>query len=290
MNLSLGIDDLWIIAIAIMVCSACALLGVFLVLRKLSMIGDAISHSVLFGIVVAFLLTSSRGSAVILIGATAVGILTTLLINFLSKQGKVQEDASIGVVFTWLFALGVILISYYAGQVDLDQDCVLYGEIAFAPLNRLIIGATDIGPKAFWTMAIITLINLLFVVFGYRQLKTISFDPILATSLGVSITLWHYLLMTFVSLTAVAAFDSVGAILSVAMLVIPANAAYLIATSIRGMIALALTFGIISAIFGYFLAAYFDASISASIVIVAGGILGLVVAYTVRPILKNKIA
>lgn len=263
-------DTLWIIAIGCLVGISCSLVGVFLVLRKMAMLGDAISHSVLFGLVAAFLLTSSRGVPVMFAGAAAVGLLTAYLTNVLSHHGKLQEDASIGVTFTWLFALGVILVSVYAGQVDLDQDCVLYGEIAFAPLDTIAIFGSEAGPRAFWTLLVVTLLDLLFVVIGYRSLKAVSFDPTLAASLGINVALWHYLLMTCVSLTTVAAFEAVGAILVVAMLVIPANAAYLVVRSLPGMLCLSIAFSIASAIGGYFLASWFDASISAAVAMFSG--------------------
>lgn len=265
-------SDLWIIVIGSLVGISSALVGVFLVLRKMSMLGDAISHSVLLGIVLAFLLTSSRSSFVMLIGASAVGLLTAYLTSALNKHGKLQEDASIGVTFTWLFAVGVILISAFADKVDLDQDCVLFGEIAFAPLDTLELFGSDIGPRAFWILLGVTIANFIFVIVGYRSLKVLAFDPLLATSLGIQVTFWHYLLMSFVSLTTVAAFESVGAILVVAMLVVPANAAYLIVRSVEGMLSLAIIFAILSAIGGYFLALWYEASIAAAMALCSGGI------------------
>lgn len=262
--------ELWIIAIASLVALSCSLVGVFLVLRKMSMLGDAISHSVLLGIVLAFLLSGGRSLPAMMFGAGAVGLLTAYLTSVFHNTGRLQEDASIGVAFTWLFALGVILISLFAGQVDLDQDCVLYGEIAFAPFDTISLAGQDIGPRAFWTLLLVAALNTAFIVVGYRRLKTVSFDPVLASSLGISLTLWHYLLMTFVSLTTVASFESVGAILVVAMLVIPPNTAYLFARSLEEMIGWSVFFAIGSAIGGYLLARHFDASISGAMATVSG--------------------
>ena len=214
-----------------------------------------------------------------LIGAGAVGLLTAYLTNALNQHGKLQEDASIGVTFTWLFALGVILISAFAGQVDLDQDCVLYGEIAFTPLDTVIFMGSDFGPRAFWILLFVTLANLLFIFIGYRTLKVISFDPTLAISLGINISLWHYLLMSFVSLTTVAAFESVGAILVVALLVVPANTAYLLSKSLFGMLCISSLLSICAAVIGYYLAAYYEASISASVALVSGMFLTIVLVY-----------
>src|SRR4051812_23293078 len=128
-------DTIFIILTGSLVAASCGLLGCYLVLRKMALIGDAISHAVLPGIVIAFLISGSRDSLVMIAGAGVIGLLTTFLIEFLHRKARLQEDASIGVIFTTLFALGVILISYYAENIDLDQDCVLYGEIAFVPLD-----------------------------------------------------------------------------------------------------------------------------------------------------------
>lgn len=268
--MEITIDQIWIISISILVGASCSLVGVFLVLRKLSMLGDAISHSVLFGIVVAFLLTGQRTSFVMIVGAGAVGVLTAFLTDFLNKKGSVQKDASIGVVFTWLFALGVILISLYAGQVDLDQDCVLNGEIAFAPLDVLTIGGHELGPRTFWSILIVFIINSLTIFLGYKKIKTLTFDPIFAATTGIQIGLWHYILMALTSITTVASFDSVGAILVVAMLVVPANTAYLYCRNLGQMIWHSLFFSTIASIGGYYLAAYYDSSISAAIAICLG--------------------
>lgn len=249
---------------------SCALLGTFLVLKRMSMLGDAISHAILPGLVFAFLVSGSRASIPMFLGAAALGVLTALITDTLHRHGKLQEDASIGVTFTWLFAVGVILISAFAGKVDLDQDCVLYGEIAFAPLDTLSWYGHEIGPRSFWILLGVTIVNILFVTLSFNRLALTSFDKVLARSLGVATGLWHYLLMTFVSVTTVASFESVGAILVVAMLVVPANTAYLVSRSLKEMLIIAVGVAIISSIGGYYLAALFDASIAAATALVSG--------------------
>ncbi len=228
--------DIWILATASLVAVSCSMVGVFLVLRRMSLLGDAISHSVLLGIVLAYLAVGSRSVVAMMIGATVIGLLTAWLSNTLHRVSKLQTDASIGIIFTWFFAVGVILISVYAGQVDLDQECVLYGEIAFVPFDTVVWGESDIGPRAFWLILGVFLLNLLMVLIGFERFKLVAFHPALAVSLGVNVVFWHYLLMTMVSLTTVASFDAVGAILVVALLVIPASAAYLLAKSLKGML------------------------------------------------------
>src|SRR5688572_20893476 len=169
-------NDLYIIITASLVAITCGLLGCFLILRRMAMVGDAISHAVLPGIVLAFLFSGSRDSVTMLIGAGLIGILTTFLIEFFHKKAKLQTDASIGVTFTWLFAVGVVLISLFAGKVDLDQDCVLYGEIAYVPLDVMITADGDnIGPRAIYIMGSILIVIVLFIALGYKELFLTTF-------------------------------------------------------------------------------------------------------------------
>jgi len=269
-------DAFYIILTASLFSISCGLLGCFLILRKMAMVGDAISHAVLPGIVIAFLLTGSRDSFEMIIGAALFGILTTFLIEFFHKRARLQTDAAIGVTFTSLFALGIILISVYAGQVDLDQECVLYGEIAYVPIDLWITqGGTVLGPRALYIAIIMLLINLLFIRTGYKQLYLTTFDPEFAASIGISVSLWHYLLMGAVSMTTVAAFDSVGAILVVALLVAPAATAYLLTDRFRNMLFLTALISVVISTLGYYLAVALDGSIAGAIVAVAGVLFGL---------------
>lgn len=258
-------DAFWIILTGSLVAATGALLGSFLVLRKISMIGDAISHAVLPGIVLAFLVSGSRASVPMLIGAALIGIFTTVLIEFLSKKGKMQSDASIGVAFTFLFAVGVILLSVFAGKVDLDQDCVLYGEIAFVPFE--LVGAIPYSVIILMPVFIIVLIAILI---GFKGLALTTFDPVYAASVGISTAFWHYFLMAAVSLTTVVSFESVGAILVVAFLVVPAATAYLLTNRLATMLVYAVVIGILCSILGYFLAVWINGSIAGSMTTVMG--------------------
>jgi manganese/zinc/iron transport system permease protein len=264
------IDEIWILLAAILVGISCALVGTLLVLRRLAMLGDAISHSVLFGLVLAVLLSGGRAPIAMFVGALAAGLLTTFLTNFLSSKAKLQEDASIGVTFTWLFALGVICISLFAGQIDIDQECVLFGELAFLPFETITIADVEIGPRGFYMILAAALINLLVISAAFPRFSLLAFDPLLAQTCGIKHSFWHYLLMAIVSLTTVASFEAVGAILVVALLVIPPNTAYLLARSVREMMLLACLFSTLAALGGFFLAQLVDGSISAAMVIVAG--------------------
>jgi manganese/zinc/iron transport system permease protein len=263
-------NDLYIILTASLVASSCALLGCFLILRKMAMVGDAISHAILPGIVIAFLISGSRDSMTMLLGAGIIGVLTTFLIEFLHKKAKLQTDASIGVIFTFLFAVGVVLISLFAGKVDLDQDCVLYGEIAYVPLDVIIAGGESIGPRALYIMSAIFIGIIIFISVGYKELFLTTFDPAYASAIGISTALWHYLLMGAVSATTVASFESVGAILVVALLIAPAATAYLITDNLKWMLVIACIAGIVASIAGYYFAVWLDGSIAGAIAAASG--------------------
>jgi manganese/zinc/iron transport system permease protein len=265
----------WTILTASLTAVTCALLGCYLVLRKIAMVSDAISHSILPGILFAFFITGSRDSTAMLMGAAVLGLLTTVIIEFLHRKGNLQSDAAIGVTFTALFALGVILVSAFAEQIDLDTDCVLYGEIAYTPLDVWFSGNTNMGPKAVWVIATLLLLVGLFISLSYKELLITSFDPAFSAAIGMQTQVWHYLLIGTVSLTTVAAFESVGAILVVALLICPAATAYLLSNNLKMMLCLAALFGVIISIGGYYLALILDGSIAGAMSAVAGVLFAL---------------
>ncbi|WP_179334095.1 metal ABC transporter permease [Winogradskyella costae] len=256
--------------IASLVAVACAIPGTFLVLRKMAMISDAISHSILPGIVVGFFITQDLNSPLLILLAALTGIITVVLVEYIQKTGLVKEDTAIGLVFPALFSIGVILIAKNANDVHLDVDAVLLGELAFAPFDRLLIAGIDVGPKSLWVVGTILLITLTLLILFFKELKVSTFDKGLAASLGFSPAIIHYGLMSVASVTTVGSFDAVGAILVVALMIAPAAAAYLLTTDLKKMLALAISFGIFSAIFGYWVAHWLDASIAGSITTVLG--------------------
>lgn len=267
--MNLRADDYWTIATAIFCGVACAIPGCFLVLRRMSLLGDAISHAILPGLVLAFVFTGSRAAVPMLIGAMLVGLLTALLSSVLNRWGKVPEDASMGVVFTSLFAIGVLLIARYASQVDLDPGCVLYGLIEFTPLDRVPLLGFDI-PRATLLLSLVAGANLLLLVLFYKELKIVSFDGYLATTLGINATLVHYCLMAVVAATTVSAFESVGSILVVTMLIAPGATAHLLTDRLSRMLIWASAIAAASAILGYLLALRWNTSVAGMMSVVAG--------------------
>lgn len=261
--------------VAVVVAMACALPGVFLVLRKMALTSDAICHSILLGIVLAFFVWKDLSSPFLILAAAATGVLTVVLIEVLHKSGRVRQDAAVGLVFPALFSIGVILVSRHAANVHLDTDAVLLGELAFAPFNRIILFHVDMGPQAFWVMAGILGANALFIALFYKELKLSTFDAALAASLGFAPGVLHYALMALVSLTAVGAFDAVGSVLVVALMIGPPATAFLLTERLSRMLILSAAIGAVSAVAGYWLAHMLDASIAGCMASMTGVAFGL---------------
>lgn len=245
-----------------------SLLGVFLVLKNSSMTTDAISHTILLGIVVAFFITQDLRSPLLIIGATVIGLVTVYLIEVVTSTRLMKQDAAIGVVFTALFALAVILVSRYADDIHLDIDVVLMGQVLFAPLNRVDVMGVSL-PYALVQLTIILIINLLFITIFYKELKLTSFDPVYATVAGFSTSLIYYILMSLVSVTAVTAFDAVGSILVISFFVAPAATSYLLVRRLSRMIFMSLGISAFNSIVSFLIAYYADLSISGSVATVS---------------------
>lgn len=259
----------WIIFTAALVGLSCGIMGVFLILRKQAMMADAISHTVLLGIVITYLVTGQLHGGVMLIGGVFAGLLTAFLVQSLHSL-NIQHDAGIGIVFTTLFAIGVILIATSVGNVHLDVQHALMGEITFIPFHTITLPLIGDIPAATALLLVVLLIILFFITLFYKEWKITSFDPALAASLGMPVLFLHYLFMSLVSITTVASFDAVGAIMVVAMLITPAASAYLWTDRLSTMFILSGTFGIVSAVLGYYLAAWIDTSISGSMAFMTG--------------------
>lgn len=262
--------QLEILAIAVVTAVACSVVGVFLVLRRLAMLSDSISHAILPGIVVAFFLTGDLSSPWLVFGAAATGVLTVVLVEALTRSRRLKEDAAMGLVFPALFSIGVILITRYAGNVHLDVDAVLLGELAYAPFNRFEPLGTDLGPQGLWLMGGVMLLNVLLVALFFKELKLATFDAGLAASLGFAPVAIHYGLMSLVSITAVGAFDAVGLVLVVALMIGPAAAAYLLTDRLAVMLALAAVLGAAAAVLGFWGAIRLDASIAGCMAVGVG--------------------
>ncbi|MBT8327257.1 MAG: metal ABC transporter permease [Bacteroidia bacterium] len=279
-------NDFYIIFTASLVAINCALMGSFLVMRKMVMLGDAISHAVLPGIFIAYFLSGSTGSLPILIGAAFSGIIATLIIEWFTKRARLQSDAAIGVSYTLLFAIGIILISKFGQNADLDQQCVLYGEIEYISLwLKPVFGLFEL-PKQTIILLSVCIILIAAVVWGYKGLFITTFDPNFALSTGIAVGFWHYFLMSGVSLTTVVSFESVGAILVIAFLSGPPAIAYLLVEDFKKMLILACAIGILCSALGYYAAKWLDVSVAGSISTVIG--LVFVFVFVAVNLLKSK--
>lgn len=279
--------DTWIVVTGALAAVACALVGNFLVLRQMSMMGDAISHAVLPGLAIAFLVTGTRASLGMFIGAAVVGVLTALFTQWVSHWGQVDRGASMGIVFTSLFAAGLLLIVQAADHVDLDPGCVLYGALELAPLDTVTLfpgGLSLEVPRAALVLTGVAVLNLAVILLLFKELRLSAFDPGLATSLGISANLMHYLLMTLVAVTTVAAFEAVGSILVIAMLIVPPATAYLLTDRLPVMIALSAGFAVLCAGLGHLAALLvpgvlgFRGTSTAGMMAVVAGLVFLIVA------------
>ncbi|MHC5024123.1 MAG: metal ABC transporter permease [Planctomycetota bacterium] len=306
------VTDTWYVVIGALAAVSCGLLGNFMVLRRMSMMGDAISHAVLPGLAGAFLLTvwaqgavdasetilpgwlesvimmNARSGPVMFIGAAVVGILTALFTQVLHQVGRVDEGAAMGVVFTTLFALGLILMVRAADSVDLDPGCVLYGALELAPLDTVRVLGHHV-PRAAVVLGIMTILAAIFTIVFYKELKITSFDPQLATTLGLNATIMHYLLMTLIAVTAVATFEAVGSILVVAMLIVPGATAHLLTDRLPSMLVVSVIVAIASAALGHLAAitvptwfGYSDTITSGMMAATGGAIFAVVVVVAPR--------
>lgn len=263
----------WIGLMGFLVTATCGLVGNYLILRRMALMGDAVSHSVLPGLVVAFLWSGSRGTVPMFLGALAAGVATTVIIESIHRRTRVKQDAAIGIAFSSLFAVGVLLTSIYSSQIDLDAECVLYGEIAFVPLETMVTWGEFVwGPVSLVRMGVVLLGVVGLILVFYKELLIASFDEGLARAMSINPTWVHYGLMAVLSVVVVSAFEAVGAILVIAMLILPGATASLMTRRLSRMHLIAVGHAALSAWLGVSLGVWLDCSIGAAMV-VAGAII-----------------
>ncbi|MBT3842068.1 MAG: metal ABC transporter permease [Verrucomicrobia bacterium] len=290
----------WIVLMGFLITAACGLIGNYLILRRMALVGDAISHSVLPGLAIAFLLSHSLNTVPMFIGALGAGIVTTVMIELIHKKTRVKQDSAIGITFSTLFAIGVILISFgQTDAVDLDTECVLYGEIAFVPLDLVMTelgpgmlsvvekipglnselfldgNMLTIAPPSVIRMAGVTGVTLLLVLVFYKELLVTSFDSGLSSSLGINATVVHYALMGMLSVIIVSAFEAVGAILVIAMLILPGATASLLAYRLPTMFGITVVHALLSAVGGIHLATWLNCSPAGAMVVAGSALFAL---------------
>jgi manganese/zinc/iron transport system permease protein len=267
------VDIAWnvqIIIMGILVSLACGLIGSFIVVRKLALMGDAISHGILPGIALAFMIMQSRALFPMFFGACLAGLLCSFCIEWLQKKSILKPDAALGLTFTTFFAFGVLLIAVNGSNAHIDAECLLYGEIGLIPLAEdLSYAGIDLGSRPLISMLVVTILVILAVTVFYKQLLVTSFDFTLAKTLGLPVTLIHYGLMLLLALTIVSAFEAVGVILVISMLIFPSVTASFFFTRMPAILFCSFPFAFIYSIGGFFLARWLDCSIAGAMVLVA---------------------
>ena len=287
----------WVVLMAICVITTCGLVGNYLILRRMALVGDAISHSVLAGIAVVvvapFIFKKSLGdfqpgTTELFIGALVAGVFTTVLIEIIHRYTRVKQDAAIGIAFTSLFALGVVLITVFVNNAHIDTDCILFGnflevsiDTTTVPLStelaesmrqnrfgaEFLMGQNGLAlSNPVLRMAGVMVFSVVLIYAFYKELLVSSFDPGLAISLGIKANVVHYALMCVLSLVVVSAFESVGAILVVAMLILPGATAHLISDRLPVIMALTVLHALIASLLGYHLAVWWQTSVAGSLV------------------------
>ncbi len=265
-----------ILLTGVLTAASAALLGTFLVVRGQAMLSDAISHGVVFGVAVTFLLSGVAAGPLQLLGAGAAGLLTVLLTEWLAASGKVKRDAATGLVFPALFAAGILLLNLFARDAHVDAHTVLLGEIGFVWLDRVTLLGLSL-PRAVVVLGAVLLLNVVYVTLFHKQLTAAAFDPVMARLQGLRPRRMTLGLLALTSLTAVAALDAVGVVLFVAFTITPAVVGRLAARRLPSMLGVALAVGVGAALVGYPLAVRFDLSI--------GGSMALLTAVPLVPLL-----
>lgn len=258
-----------VLLILIIAALSCVSVGIFLMLRNLSMMADAMSHTILLGIVLGFFISKSIHSPILLVCGVLIGLLSSFAISLLEKTKRMSEDAAIGIIFPLFFGSAVILITLFASNVHLDLDSVLLGEVTFAPLSRMIFFGVSMPTSLVWLSGGLIL-NVVCITLFYKELKITSFDPVLATITGISIVAIQYGLMGLVSLTSVLAFDAIGSILVIAFMIGPAMSGRLVSNTLEEMIVASIIFTLVNTVIGYFLSLFFDVSVAGMIATVTG--------------------
>lgn len=256
--------------LAVVTALACALPGTFVVLRRTSMLVDAISHAVLPGIVVGYLFTHDLDSPWLIVGAALAGLVVVLGSEWLSRTGLLTGDAPQGLIFPALFSVGVILITLNFANVHLDTHAVLVGDLNLAAFHQLIVGGVSIGPSYLYVMLTVLIVNVAFLAAFYPKLKVTTFDDQFARALGMRTGLLNTAFMFLVSVTVTAAFYAAGAILVVALMIVPPATAYLLSRRLPVMLALTVAIAGLGALAGFWIAYVLDAATSAGMAVFSG--------------------
>ena len=264
--------EFWTLAIAIVTAVSCAICGVLLIVNREAMVSEGLSHAVLPGIILAFIMIRDRSSPLLILSAGGAGLLMVLLVQAIQRTRLVKDDASLGIVFPALFSIGIVMASRELGNTHFHAHCIIDGNLALAPLDRWTIGGTDVGPSPFYAMAGVLLIVIGFIWLLFKELKLMVFDAGLSRSLGFRPALLHIVWLGLVSMTTVSAFETAGSILVVALMITPPAAAYLLTDDLKKMLGISAALGIASAVGGFYLGLWLDVAPTGPMSSVSGAI------------------
>ncbi|MGB0165566.1 MAG: metal ABC transporter permease, partial [Luteibaculum sp.] len=274
-NTAMSENDLYILLCGFLVAINGSLLGTYLTLQKNALLSDAISHAVLPGILVAFMLSQSKASFPLLLGAVASGLFLTQAIFWLQEKAKMQKDAALGITYTFMFALGLILLNLYLGNIDLDAECVLFGEIAYVPVDLIQLPWIGLIPRALTLLVPSAAVCIAVVYLSKRPLFLSTFNPEFSQSIGLNVKRWQGILLTLTCLYTVMAFELIGAIMVVGFIIIPPVTAQLFSFNLKQMLVLSHVFGCLAVLIGYFVGYYLNISLTGTMVCTSGIILFL---------------
>ena len=273
---------LWTLAIAVLTAVVCSLCGVYLVVKHESMVAEALSHAVLPGILVAFLVFGDRTSPWLIISAGLSGLLMVYIVQTIRKTGLVDGDAALGIVFSALFSVGIICASMGLNRVHFDSRCIIDGNLSMAALRMFEIGGYEIAPYAFVVMATVLAVLIGFISIFYKELKLMMFDSALSQTFGYRPALLHICWLGLVSITTVSAFEIAGSILVVAMMIAPPATAFLLTRRLGVMLVISSLLGVASSVLGFYLGLWLDISPTGPIASLAGVIFLLTVIFAPR--------
>ncbi len=270
-----------LLLLSVMISIVSSLVGTFLILRGGSLTAFALSHSILLGIVITFLFTRDLNSPFLPVGAALTGVIIVSLVEFLTKSRFIKQDAALGIIYLFVFSLGLIMIAKYAANTTLSAKAAITGNIALIPFDRFIIAGYDLGPKLLWITILVLLINIIYIGIFYKELKITAIDSEYAHILGFNPTFINLSFMFIVSITIVTTFSVAGVVIAVGLMVIPPATAFMLTKELRKMIALSIVIAIISGLLGFFIAWNLGSvEISSVITIVAGLIFMIVTIFT----------
>lgn len=271
--------ELWTLAIATVTSVTCALCGSLLLVGRKSMVSEGLSHAVLPGLVLAFVVTRDYNSPILILSAAACGMLMVWLTELVRRTGLVDNDAGLGIVFAGMFSIGILMVSAKLQNTHFHADCIIDGNLAIAPLDRLRIAGMDLGPRSFLVMVVMLGLVATFVIVAFKELKISIFDPVLAQRFGLRPSMLQFVWLSLVSMTTVAAFDVAGSILIVALMIAPPAAAYLLTDRLGRLLVIASLIAVLSSVGGFYLAKGLDISPTGPIASFAGLVFLLVFAF-----------